>query len=267
MPKRKITAIEYEINDPAVEKLLNYNINYLKRKHVERNAKLSDRVYNIVSMAQRMYEQGKREKEHFKRIGLYTLEEAYEMVKKNGIPISFRAFGGRVERKSIPSVKIGRKRFIPALMLEEWINLHKNYYTVREAFEKLKNYEKDLNLRAFIGRVEKGSIPSLKIGTQRWIPKDYLDEYIKVVQNYHTVSSAMKELRKAGIKIRRNAFERRIDRGRIPHVKIGGKRFIPKEVVNKVIQLERERMMRKAMKSNRSTSTKVEIDLSGLTPK
>ena len=242
MPRRKVTEIKYDINDSAVERLKNYNINYVKRKRSEAKAKISNRVYRLISMGQKLYEQGKREKDHFNKIGLYSLEEAYEIVKKNRIPISFRAFGGRVERKSIPSVKIGRKRFIPSLLLEDWISLYDEFYTVRDAFKKLKKYERDLNLRAFIGRVEKNSIPSIKIGTQRWIPKTYINEYAKVVKNYHTVSSAMNELRKNGIKIRRNAFERRIDRGRIPHVKIGGKRFIPKDVVKQVIKGELDRM-------------------------
>jgi len=244
MPRKKITEIKYEINDPAVTRLKNYNINYVKRKRVEEKNRISQKVYKLVSMGQKIYEQGKREKEYFNRLGLFTLEEAYEIVKKNNVPISFRAFGGRVERKSIPSIKIGRKRFIPSLLLDYWISLYKDFYTVRSAFEKLKKYEKDLNLRAFIGRVEKGSIPSVKIGTQRWIPQDYINEYTKIVKNYHTVSTAMKELRKSGVKIRRNAFERRIDRGRIPHIKIGGKRFIPKDVVRQVIKLEIDRKKR-----------------------
>ena len=53
-----------------------------------------------------------------------------------------------------------------------------------------------------------------------------------------------KELHKSGIKIKRNAFERRLDRARIPHVKVGGRRFIHddvlKELVDKEVALRRD---------------------------
>jgi len=41
-----------------------------------------------------------------------------------------------------------------------------------------------------------------------------------------------------GIKIKRNAFERRLDRNRIPHEKIGGRRVIAKEVLEELISKE-----------------------------
>ena len=41
-----------------------------------------------------------------------------------------------------------------------------------------------------------------------------------------------------GIKIKRNAFERRLDRDRIPHEKIGGRRVIAKEVLGELITKE-----------------------------
>ena len=41
-----------------------------------------------------------------------------------------------------------------------------------------------------------------------------------------------------GIKIKRNAFERRLDRNRIPHEKIGGRRVIAKEVLDELVSKE-----------------------------
>ena len=46
------------------------------------------------------------------------------------------------------------------------------------------------------------------------------------------------EEKTSGIKIKRNAFERRLDRGRIPHVKIGGRRFIPEDVMRELTDKE-----------------------------
>ncbi|MDD5337554.1 MAG: hypothetical protein PHS02_03670, partial [Candidatus ainarchaeum sp.] len=56
-----------------------------------------------------------------------------------------------------------------------------------------------------------------------------------VAQSYYTVTQAIHRLSKAGIGITRNAFERRLDRNRIPHTKIAGRRFIPMEVVDELI--------------------------------
>jgi hypothetical protein len=41
-----------------------------------------------------------------------------------------------------------------------------------------------------------------------------------------------------GIKIKRNAFERRLDRGRVPHVKVGGRRFIHEDVLGELVDKE-----------------------------
>jgi hypothetical protein len=152
--------------------------------------------------------------------------------------ISFRAFGGRIERGTIPFVKVGRKRYIPISVLKDITKTKSDFYTVKEAFEEYKRANQKINFRAFIGRIEKGSIPSVKFGTRRLVPKDAVESLTHISSNYYTVSQAIKELYKGGIRIKRNAFERRLDRGRIPHVKIGGRRFIHEDVMKELVDKE-----------------------------
>jgi hypothetical protein len=109
---------------------------------------------------------------------------------------------------------------------------------VKEAFEEYRKSNPRINFRAFIGRIEKGSIPSVKFGTRRLVPKDAVEALTHISTNYFSVSQAIKELHKTGIKIKRNAFERRLDRGRIPHVKIGGRRFIHEDVMRELMDKE-----------------------------
>lgn len=242
MPMGRKKAFELKAkNDPVVNKIKKIDVNEIINKRMEEEREIHDAVYQIVSTAQNLVEQGRIDKSSLKDYGLYTIEEAYQEIKRHKIPISFRAFGGRIERKSIYSTKIGRKRYIPEPVLRDWINLHKNYYTVREAYEKVRKHL-NINLRAFIGRVEKNSIPSVKIGTQRWIPKEYIDGLTYIAQKYYDVSNALKYLTKHGVKIKRNAFERRLDRKRIPHVKIGGRRFIHKDVLDQLVKVEKNRL-------------------------
>ncbi|MCC7569887.1 hypothetical protein KO465_00900 [Candidatus Micrarchaeota archaeon] len=225
-------------SDPVIGKIKKIDIEDMATSRMSEEKEVHDAVYQIVSTAQNLVDQGRIEKSSLKDYGLFTIEEAYQEIKKNKIPISFRAFGGRVERNSIYSTKIGRKRYIPEPVLKDWVGLYKDYYTVREAYNKIKKHL-DLNMRAFIGRVEKNSVPSIKIGTQRWVPREYVDGLTYVAQNYYDVSSAIKSMKKSNVKIKRNAFERRLDRKRIPHVKIGGRRFIHQEVLEQLIKVEK----------------------------
>lgn len=115
--------------------------------------------------------------------------------------------------------------------------LNKDFYSVKQAFKELAKYER-LNLRAFIGRIEKKSMPSIKIGTARWVPKSAVESLVHVHKNYYSVGDAVSVMSSKGVKIKRNAFERRLDRNRIPHDKIGGKRVIAKEVLDELISKE-----------------------------
>jgi hypothetical protein len=61
---------------------------------------------------------------------------------------------------------------------------------------------------------------------------------VHVCKNYYDVGDAVSEMNSRGIRIKRNAFERRLDRNRIPHVKIGGRRVIAKEVLGELVSKE-----------------------------
>ncbi len=193
---------------------------------------------NVLRTAQQIFQAGE---EAYDEDELLSLQEAYDYLRKHGYNISFRAFGGRVERGRIKTVKKGRKRYVPLSELKKMLEIANNYYTLSEAYDLYSRYDPSLNFRAFIGRVEKGSIPSVKIGTSRLIPKRVVEGLVKLAKNYMTVSQVVEELKKHGIKLRRNALERRLDRGRIPFVKVGGKRYIHKDVVKELIDLEKSR--------------------------
>ena len=237
MPRGKRIVIEKVIKDPVVSKLKTAKLSEMKAKRAQTERELHESIGDIVGHAKELYSQDKLEKERLHGMGLFTLEEAYEELKKGGIPLSFRAFGGRVERRSVHSEKIGNKRLIPKPVIQDWISLANEFYTVKQAFTELKKYEK-INLRAFIGRIEKNSIPSLKIGTQRWVPKSTIEGLVHVCKNYYDVGDAVQQMTAKGIKIKRNAFERRLDRNRIPHEKIGGRRVIAKEVLEELVSKE-----------------------------
>ncbi len=194
---------------------------------------------DVYMTAQQLYAQQDRlSDEALAKRGLLSLQKAYEFLRENGYHISFRAFGGRVERGVIPSIKIGKKRYIPMEALEHLLDIGNKFYSIKEAYERYREYDPSLSFRAFIGRVEKGVVPSVKLGGRRLIPKDVVDAYVALAKDYLTVTQALAELSARGVHIRRNAFERRLDRGRIPFVKIGGKRYIPREVIDQLVEQE-----------------------------
>lgn len=237
MPRGKRIVIEKVVKDPVVSRLKALRLSDIKNRRNAQEKALCESIANIVESAEKLYAQEKLEKEKLKSIGLYTIPEAYQELKKGGIGLSFRAFGGRVERRSVHSEKIGNKRLIPKPVISDWISLAREFYTVRQAYEELRKYVK-INLRAFIGRVEKRSVPSLKIGTARWVPRSAIDGLVHVCKNYYGVGAAVAQMNSRGIRIRRNAFERRLDRKRIPHEKVGGRRYIAKEVLDELIAKE-----------------------------
>ncbi|MEM4195298.1 MAG: hypothetical protein QXY05_03235 [Candidatus Anstonellales archaeon] len=238
MPRGRRIVINQEIDDEWIDAFKGIDINSIRktREQVEKN--LSTTVAEVSRKAQELYKVGKVERSALKKTGLLDIQEAYEYLRSKGYPISFRAFGGRIERGTVPSTKIGKKRYIAVDILNDIVNLSKQFYTVREAYEEYKKANSGIGYRAFIGRIEKNSIPSVKIGTKRLIPKNAIDALAHIARNYYSVSQALEELHKKNIMIRRNAFERRLDRGRIPHVKIGGRRFIPHSVMKELITKE-----------------------------
>ncbi len=247
MVRKKGVRIEQKIVDPVVEKLKKLDREEYVKERENMESSLSKTINTVFTQAQIL--SGERyfeNQDDLKELGLYTLQEAYDIIRKNGIKLSFRAFGGRIERGSIESLKIGNRRYIAEPVLRDFVYVNKNYMTVREAYETLKKYDPRTNHRAFVGRIEKGIIPSVKIGTQRGIPKDVVEAYAYVFKNYYTLTDLArelnKELKKRGVKtIRRNALERRLDRNRIPYEKIGGKRYIPKTILKDLVAKEVQR--------------------------
>ena len=199
---------------------------------------LSSSVASVYKVAQSLYKQKASEDDLESKHNLFSVRSAYDYLREGGVDLSFRAFGGRIERGTVSYVKVGRKRFIPKAVLEDIINTKNGFMTVREAYNDYKRSNSSINFRAFIGRIEKGSVPSVKFGTRRLVPKDAVDALTHISKNYYSVSEAVKELHKNSIRIKRNAFERRLDRGRIPHVKVGGRRFIHEEVLDELVDKE-----------------------------
>ncbi len=237
MGRKRIIAIDKELEDPVVEDYLKFDWSKLAKKIPKSRV---GNVSKIAKMAEQIYRESGDE-EALLDSGLFDLQSAYDYLRENGVRVSFRALGGRIERGKIPSVKIGRKRYILKDVLDNLIAVKNNFYTVREAYNVYKKHDSKTNYRAFVGRIEKGSIPSVKIDGRRFIPKKAVETYTHLKQTYYTISEAMDEFRKHGIHINRNAFERRLDRGRIPHYKVKGRRYIPKDVFEQVLNIELRR--------------------------
>ncbi|MFH1785339.1 MAG: hypothetical protein ABH842_02840 [Candidatus Micrarchaeota archaeon] len=238
MPRGKKIIIETEVNDDFVDRFKSINLDEIKKDREQTEDGLSSSVASVFKVAQNLYRQKASEDELEGKHKLYSVRVAYDFLKDNGVFISFRAFGGRIERGTIPFVKVGRKRYIPISVLSDITQTKTEFYTVKEAFEEYKKSNQKINFRAFIGRIEKGSIPSVKFGTRRLVPREAVESLTHISSNYYTVSQAIKELYKNGIRIKRNAFERRLDRGRIPHSKVGGRRFIHEDVMKELVDKE-----------------------------
>lgn len=238
MPRGKKIIIETEIDDDYVDRFKSIDIGEIRKSREKTEKGLSSSISNVFKVAQNLYRQKASEDELEGKHDLYSVRSAYDYLKDNGVFISFRAFGGRIERGTIPFVKVGRKRYIPKSVLDDVVNTKGDFFTVKEAYEQYKKANPKINFRAFIGRIEKGSIPSVKFGTRRLVPRDAIESLTHISSNYYSVSQAIKELHKGGIRIKRNAFERRLDRGRIPHVKIGGRRFIHEDVLRELVNKE-----------------------------
>ncbi len=238
MPRGKKIVIETEIEDDKVDQFRSIDLDEIKKERKKTERGLSSSVANVFKVAHNLYRQKADEEDLEGKHELYSVRTAYDYLKSNGVTISFRAFGGRIERGSVPFVKVGRKRYIPKSVLDDTINTKSGFYTVKEAYEEYKQANDDINFRAFIGRIEKGSVPSVKFGTRRLIPREAIEALTHISHNYYSVGQAIGELHKKGIKIKRNAFERRLDRGRIPHEKVGGRRFIHEDVLRELIGKE-----------------------------
>jgi hypothetical protein len=238
MPRGKKIIIETEVEDEFVDRFKAIDIDEIRKERDLTERGLSSSIAGIFKVAQNLYRQKASEDELEGKHELFSVRSAYDYLKDNGVYISFRAFGGRIERGTVPFVKVGRKRYIPKSVLDDITSTKQEFYTVKEAFEEYRKANDAINFRAFIGRIEKGSVPSVKFGTRRLVPKDAVEALTHISSDYFSVSQAIKELHKNGIKIKRNAFERRLDRGRVPHVKVGGRRFIHEDVLGELVDKE-----------------------------
>ncbi|MEM4272044.1 MAG: hypothetical protein QXH30_00465 [Candidatus Bilamarchaeaceae archaeon] len=238
MPRGRRIVINKKIDDEKVDLLKNIDMEKVKQERLHVEEQLSSSITQVMEAAKEMSAKKRLSDDALQKGGLYSIQEAYEFLRSKGMDISFRAFGGRIERRSIPSVRVGKKRYIPLQSLNDIISVGNEFYTVRKAYEIYRKYNKAINYRAFIGRVEKSSIPSVKIGTKRLIPRNAMESLSHVARKYFSVSEALRELHRRNVEIKRNAFERRLDRNRIPHVKISGRRFIPRDVVQELIEKE-----------------------------
>jgi hypothetical protein len=238
MPRGKKIIIETEVDDEFVDRFKAIDIDEIRKERDMTERGLSSSIAGIFKVAQNLYRQKASEDELEGKHELFSVRSAYDYLKNTGVYISFRAFGGRIERGTIPFVKVGRKRYIPKSVLDDISSTKQEFYTVKEAYEEYKKANDNINFRAFIGRIEKGSVPSVKFGTRRLVPRDAIEALTHISSDYFSVSQAIKELHKSGIKIKRNAFERRLDRGRIPHVKVGGRRFIHEDVLSELVDKE-----------------------------
>jgi hypothetical protein len=245
MPRGKKIIIETEIEDDVVDRFRNIDVGEIRKEREDVEKGLSSSLATVFRAAQDLYKQKADEGLLRDSHKLYSVKDSYDYLRGKGLVLSFRAFGGRIERGTVPYIKVGRKRYIPQTILDDVLNTKTEFYTVKEAYHEYKRANPKINFRAFIGRVEKGSVPSVKLGTRRLIPRDAVDALTHVSRNYYSVSESLKELHKNSIKIKRNAFERRLDRGRIPHEKVGGRRFIHgkvlKELVDKEVALRSEK--------------------------
>ncbi len=238
MPRGKKIIIEKVVEDPVVDGYKDMDVDDIKKERNKAEKSLTSSVSTVYKSAQQLYKQRTSEEDLEGRHSLFSVKSAYDYIKDRGVYISFRAFGGRIERGRVSYVKVGRKRYIPQAVLDDIVDTKKGFYTVREAFQDYKKANQGINFRAFIGRIEKGSVPSVKFGTRRLVPKDAVEALTHISENYYSVSQAVKQLHKSSIRIKRNAFERRLDRGRIPHVKVGGRRFIHMGVLSELIDKE-----------------------------
>ena len=250
MPRGKRIVIETEIEDDIVDKFKNLDLGEIRKESDEVEKGISSSLATVFRAAQDLYKQKADEVVLRDSHKLFSVKDAYDYIRGKGLVLSFRAFGGRIERGTVPFIKVGRKRYIHQAVLNDIMETRDEFYTVKEAYQEYKKANPKINFRAFIGRVEKGSVPSVKLGTRRLIPYNVVDALTHVSKNYYSVTQALNELHRGGIGIKRNAFERRLDRGRIPHEKIGGRRFIHGKVLHELV--DKEVSLKRRKSSSRS---------------
>ena len=145
VPRGRRIVINRKIDDEKVDSFKSLDMDDVREGRSDVESQLSSSIQNVMESAKEMNSKRKLNDEALKKAGLYSIQEAYEYLRSKGLDVSFRAFGGRIERRSIPSVKIGKKRYLPLQALMDMLNINEDFYTVRKAFEIYRKYNKNIN--------------------------------------------------------------------------------------------------------------------------
>jgi hypothetical protein len=231
---RRKSVINVQVHDPNLEILNNEkNKNFEEiekayKQKIENSIKIYRKSLNLNNQETNQNTSSKQQ--------LIKLQDAYDYLRENDILISFRAFTGRIERGSIPTIKINKLRYVPKDVLDAIIEENKNFYSIKECYELHKKV-KPINFRTFLGKIERNLIPCVKLISGKRIPKTFFNAYLNFISSYYDVPETLEKLRENKIKITRAALERKLDRKTIPFVKFGGKRYIHKDVVQELINV------------------------------
>jgi hypothetical protein len=231
---RRKSIINVQIQDPNLEILNNE-----KNKNFEEIEKAyKQKIENSIKIYKKSLSLNNQEinQSLLSKQELMKLQDAYDYLRENGILISFRAFTGRIERGSIPTIKINKLRYIPKDVLDAIIDEHRNFYSIKECYELHKKV-KPINFRTFLGKIERKLIPCVKLIGGKKVPKTFFNAYLNFISSYYDVPEALEKLKENKVKITRAALERKLDRKTIPFVKFGGKRYIHKDVLYELINV------------------------------
>lgn len=230
MGRKPLFDKKFKLNDEKVYLALsNLNKNYV----------------DVAKQLENLVEEYERELEDYKftqKDMMLNIDKAYSYLRKNGVNWAYNIFKGRIDRGSIPYI-IGDdgEKYILKSTLDSIIEFENEVLSLEEAYNRIKQTNPLLSLRAFIGRIEKNKIPVIVKYRKRYIPKEVVDSLVYIYSNYVEVSTALAIYRENGINISRNTLERRLDRGLLPYITYGKKRLIPKDILLQSIREEKLR--------------------------
>ncbi|MCS7122842.1 MAG: hypothetical protein NZ908_02725 [Candidatus Micrarchaeota archaeon] len=109
---------------------------------------------------------------------VYTLEQAYNMLKRVNPKLTMRAFIGRIEKDKIPVIVAYRKRYIPKRVVDDLVYIYSNYVEVAEALAIYRDNGINISRNTLERRLDRGILPYITLGKKRLIPKAILFESI-----------------------------------------------------------------------------------------
>lgn len=229
MARKPMFKTKYTLNDQKIYEIVH-------RLEQDSYINTVNRLENLIEE----YEQERKFYQDYSREEMYNLNEAYEYLRSNGVDWDYNIFKGRVDRGSIPIV-IGDdgNRYVLKSVLDNIVDFENSVYSLHEAYDRIRQVNPRLTLRAFIGRIEKEKLPVVIAYRKRFLPKQLVEDLVYIYSNYVEVSQALTIYRQNGFNISRNTLERRLDRGILPFIKLGKKRLIPKDILMKSIQDEK----------------------------